>query len=58
MVKLPSYSPVDQWRVGMRVNRSQVTYLVIEDVRGKKQVEYELGNVIANMFPGFVLIEH
>lgn len=58
MVKLPSYSPVDQWRVGMRVNRSQVTYLVIEDIRGKKQVEYELGNVIANMFPGFVLIEH
>lgn len=58
IVKLPSYSPIDQWRVGMRVDRSQVTYLVIKDVRGVKQVEYELGNVIAKMFPGFVMIEN
>lgn len=57
IVKLPSYSPNDQWRVGMRVDRSQIAYLVIEEVQGQKRVEYELGNVIANMFPGFVLIE-
>ena len=57
MVKLPSYSPDDRWRVGMKVDRSQVAYLVIEEFRGNKRVEYELGNVIAKMFPGFVLIE-
>lgn len=57
MVKLPSYSPNNQWRVGMRVNRSQVAYLVIEEIHDKKGVEYELGNVIAKMFPGFVLYE-
>jgi molecular chaperone DnaK len=57
MVKLPSYSPEDKWRVGMRVDRSQIAYLTIEEVRGEKRVEYELGNVLAKMFPGFVLIE-
>ncbi len=58
MVKLPSYSPEDKWRVGMKVDRSQVAYLVIEEVSSKKRVEYELGNVIAKMFPGFVLLEN
>lgn len=57
MVKLPSYESDDQWRVGMRVDRSQIAYLVIEEIQGEKRVEYELGNAIANMFPGFVLIE-
>ncbi|KOR35694.1 MULTISPECIES: Hsp70 family protein [Planktothricoides] len=57
IIKLPSSSPNDQWRVGMRVDRSQICYLVIADMLGKKRVEYELGNAIAKMFPGFVLIE-
>ncbi|MBO3460159.1 Hsp70 family protein [Aetokthonos hydrillicola Thurmond2011] len=57
MVKLPSYSPSNRWRVGMRVNRSQVAYLVIEEVHGNPKVEYELGNIIAKMFPGFFLFE-
>lgn len=57
-VKLPDFSEHDQWRIGIRVNRSQVAYLVIEEARGKKRVEYELGNVIIKMFPGgFVLFE-
>lgn len=57
IVKLPSYDPNDGWRVGMRVDRSQISYLVISDIPGEKRVEYELGNAIAKMFPGFVLIE-
>ncbi len=57
LVKLPSHDPNDPWRVGMRVDRSQISYLVISDLLGKKRVEYELGNAIAKMFPGFVLIE-
>jgi molecular chaperone DnaK len=55
-VKLPSYESDDLWRVGMRVDRSQIGYLVIEDLQGKKRVEYELGNAIANMFPGCILL--
>jgi molecular chaperone DnaK len=57
MVKLPSYESHDSWRVGMRVDRSQIAYLVIEDIPGEKRIEYELGNAIAKMFPGFVLID-
>ena len=56
-VKLPLPSTDDQWRVGMRVNRSQVAYLVIEAIGKDKRTEYELGNVIAKMFPGFILFE-
>lgn len=57
IVKLPSRDPNARWRVGMRVDRSQISYLVISDIPGEKRVEYELGNAIAKMFPGFVLIE-
>ena len=54
-ITLPNYSQQAKYWVGMRVNRSQVAYLVIEEVRSKKRVEYELGNIIGEMLPGFVL---
>ena len=59
MVKLPgSWSESHQWRIGMRVNRSQIAYLVVEEMNNKHlRAEYELGNVLAKMFSGFVLIE-
>lgn len=56
-VKLPISATSEKWRVGMRVNRSQVAYLAIVSVGGKRKVEYELGNIIAQMFPGFVMRE-
>jgi molecular chaperone DnaK len=56
-VQLPQASPEDKWRVGMRVNRSQIAYLVVESLCGRKHQEYELGNIIAKVFPGFVLFE-
>ncbi|MEC4816503.1 MAG: Hsp70 family protein [Scytonema sp. PMC 1069.18] len=56
-IKLHGYSPNDQWRVGMRVDSSQVAYLVMEEIREKKRLEYPLGNIIADIFPGLVLIE-
>ena len=56
-VKLPKYSQAARYRVGMRVNHSQVAYLVIEEVTSLERVEYELGNIISKMFPGFVLSE-
>ncbi len=54
-VKLPKYSQSARYRVGMRVNPSQVAYLVIEEATSLERVEYELGNIIAKMFPGFLL---
>jgi molecular chaperone DnaK len=54
-ITLPNYSQQARYWVGMRVNRSQVAYLVIEEVRSQKRVEYELGNIIGEMLPGFVL---
>ena len=59
MVKLPgSWSERHQWRIGMRVNRSQIAYLVVEEMNNKHlRAEYELGNVLAKMFSSFVLIE-
>ncbi|WP_159790301.1 Hsp70 family protein [Sodalinema gerasimenkoae] len=56
-VKLPQASSEDKWRVGMRVNRSHIAYLVVESVCGRKRGEYELGNIIAQLFPSFVLFE-
>ncbi|WP_260378960.1 hypothetical protein [Limnospira platensis] len=56
-VKLPISATSEKWQVGMRVNRSQVAYLAIVSVGGKRKVEYELGNIIAQMFPGFVMRE-
>lgn len=56
-VKLPRNATSERWRVGMRVNRSQVAYLAIVSETGDSQIEYELGNIIAQMFPGFVIRE-
>lgn len=58
-VKMPGvWAQNHKWRVGIRVDRSQVLYLVVkEETNVSLKAEYELGNVLAEMFPGFVLIE-
>ena len=55
MVELPNYSPNAKYRVGMKVDRSQIAYLVIETEGGRNRTEYELGNLISKMFPGHIL---
>jgi molecular chaperone DnaK len=55
MVELPNYSPNAKYRVGMKVDRSQIAYLVIEAEGGINRTEYELGDIISKMFPGYVL---
>ncbi|NEP83628.1 MAG: Hsp70 family protein [Okeania sp. SIO3B3] len=55
MVELPNYSPSAKYRVGMKVDRSQIAYLVIESQCGASKIEYELGNIISKMFPGHIL---
>ncbi|KYC38104.1 molecular chaperone [Scytonema hofmannii PCC 7110] len=57
MIDLPNYSPNAKYRVGMRVDRSHIAYLSIEETRSGKIVEYTLGDIIAKMFPGLVLDE-
>lgn len=56
LIELPNYSLNSKYRVGMKVNRSQVAYLVIEETRTNQQIEYELGNIISKMFGGYVLV--
>ena len=55
MIELPNYSPKAKYRIGMKVDRSQIAYLVIQETGSTKFIEYQLGNVIAKMFPGYVL---
>ncbi|MFB2973243.1 Hsp70 family protein [Aerosakkonema sp. BLCC-F183] len=57
MIELPNYSPQAKYRVGMKVDRSQIAYLVIEEIGSSNPIEYKLGNVISKMFPGHVLVE-
>ncbi len=58
MIELPNYSTNAKYHVGMKVDRSQIAYLLIQEARGGKVVEYQLGNVISKMFPGYVLLEN
>jgi molecular chaperone DnaK len=57
IIELPNYSPSAKYRVGMKVDRSHIAYLVIQETRMGKLIEYKLGNIIANMFPGYILDE-
>lgn len=48
--------PNNSWRVGMRINKSKVVYLVFEDTVYKERKEYELGDIIRQMF-GTLMVE-
>lgn len=50
-IDLPSHSQESEYRVGMRVDRSQIAYLVIREINSNSTVEYELGNIISKLFP-------
>ncbi|MCW3488690.1 Hsp70 family protein [Dethiobacter alkaliphilus] len=56
-IKLPNAdSPGNQWKVGMRINRSKIVYLVFEDMNGKR-VQYELGDLLRQLFSGLEVLE-
>jgi len=56
-IKLPgAHLPTNMWRVGMRVNRSKVVYLVFED-KEKQLIEYELGDLLRQMFGGVEIVD-
>ena len=52
-VTLPNYSQEAKYLVGMRVDSSQIAYLIIEEINSKTKVEYELGNIIDQTLGGF-----
>ena len=56
-IKLPNFGlAANQWRVGMRINRSKVVYLVFEDARGNR-VECELGDIVRQVFCGIEIVD-
>lgn len=56
-IKLPNFSPNTTYYVGMRVDSSQIAYLIIEEVNSKEKVEYELGSLFSQMFEGFFEVD-
>lgn len=55
-IKLPNVGlPGNQWKLGMRINRSKVVYLIFEDMRGEA-LEYELGDILRQMFGGLEIL--
>ncbi|MDQ2098827.1 MAG: Hsp70 family protein [Tychonema bourrellyi B0820] len=56
-IEVPNHQSGAKYRAGMKVDRSQIAYLAIEEVSTKKCVEYELGNILAKMFPGYVFFD-
>lgn len=53
-IKLPNFSPNTEYRIGMRVDSSQIAYLILEEVISKEKVEYELGSLFSQMFNRFI----
>ncbi len=55
-IRLPNAAfPGNRWKVGMRINKSKVVYLVLEDTQGNR-AEYELGDIIRKIFGGLEII--
>lgn len=49
-IKVPNYGiPGNKWKVGFKINKSKVAYLIFEDEHGEK-AEYELGDILRKVF--------
>ncbi len=50
-ISLPNFSPDNRWKVGMKMDESQIAYIVFTDeINNKESVHYELGNILTEMF--------
>lgn len=57
-IKLPNANiHGNQWRIGMRINKSKIVYLVFENINNKERIEYELGNILRHMFGRLEIVE-
>ncbi|ESA32485.1 molecular chaperone [Leptolyngbya sp. Heron Island J] len=48
-IELPDYSENAVYRVGMKVDRSLIAYLIIEEINSQTVAEYELGNIFSKI---------
>jgi molecular chaperone DnaK len=55
-ISLPNFSSKAVYKVGMRVDRSQICYLVLQEQDSKATIEHELGDIIKKMFPAGLFI--
>lgn len=46
-IELPNHSIQAKYKVGMRVNRSLIAYLIIKELESGQSIEYELGNILS-----------
>ena len=57
-IQLPDFSSSAKYQIGMRVDKSQISYLVIKNVQTQRKAEYELGNILERMFPTGLIIDY
>lgn len=56
-IRLPNAHIRDnRWKVGMWINKSKVVYLVFEDVAEGRRAQYELGDILRQMFDGLEIV--
>lgn len=49
--------PGNKWKIGMRINKSKIVYLIFQDTAKNDRKEYELGDIIRQMFGTLVVEE-
>jgi molecular chaperone DnaK len=50
-ISLPNFKPENRWKIGMKLDDSQIAYIVFEDELNKSYSKaYELGNILTEMF--------
>lgn len=56
LIDFPDFSSGAKYQIGMRVDKSQISYLVIKNVQTQQKAEYELGNILERMFPTGLIV--
>ena len=50
-INLPNFKLENRWQVGMKLDDSQIAYIVFKDeIDNKESPPYELGNILTEMF--------
>ncbi|MFN8670718.1 MAG: Hsp70 family protein [Candidatus Sericytochromatia bacterium] len=50
-IELPNFKKNNRWKVGMRLDESQIAYIVfVDEEKGIESKSYELGNILTEMF--------
>lgn len=50
-ITLPNFNHENRWKVGMKLDESQIAYIVFTDeINNNESIHYELGNILTEMF--------